>query len=269
MATPPPPDLSIVIPAYNEEMRLSCTVHEVVGYCRTHRRCFELIIVDDGSRDATMSVARGLASQFEEIRVIGLPLNRGKGHAVRSGVADAKGRTVLFTDADRSTPIGELERLEAALASGADLAVGSRELPGDGVRARVKLYRRVIGRTFHQLVKLLAQVEVTDTQCGFKLFRASVAHDLFSRGLMDGFSFDVELLVIAKRRGFRIAEVPVNWTHQAGSKISLTRDSLHMAADLFRIRAHWLAGHYDWARASADAMLPLGEASIGIGASGA
>jgi dolichyl-phosphate beta-glucosyltransferase len=147
--------------------------------------------------------------------------------------------------------------------------VGSRELPAEGIRVHAKLYRRVIGRTFQRLVEWVAQVEVTDTQCGFKLFRAPVAHDLFSRGLMDGFSFDVELLVIAKRRGFRIAEVPVNWTHEPGSKISLIRDSLHMAADLFRIRGHWLEGTYDRSRASGDTILPLGESRMGIGARGA
>ena len=110
---------------------------------------------------------------------------------------------------------------------------------------QAKLYRRVIGRTFHRMVEWLADAGVTDTQCGFKLFRAPVAQDLFSRMLMNGFSFDVEVLVMAKRRGYRVAEVPVNWTHQPGSKVRLTRDSLHMALDLFRIRGHWLRGDYD------------------------
>jgi len=239
------PDLSIVIPAYNEESRIAPTVRDIVGYCRMARRDFELILVDDGSNDRTSAIGRALGEEFPELRLIRLAANHGKGYAVRTGVINALGSTVLFTDADGSTPIGEIERLEAALASGVDLAVGSRALRAEGVLVQAKLYRRVIGRTFHRMVEWLADAGVTDTQCGFKLFRAPVAQDLFSRMLMNGFSFDVEVLVMAKRRGYRVAEVPVNWTHQPGSKVRLTRDSLRMALDLFRIRGHWLRGEYD------------------------
>jgi len=239
------PDLSIVIPAYNEESRIAPTIRDIVGYCRSGGRAFELILVDDGSRDGTTSAGRSLAEDFPELRVIRLASNHGKGYAVRTGVINALGSTVLFADADGSTPISEIERLEAALASGADLAVGSRELRADGVQVQAKLYRRFMGRTFHRMVKWLADVGVTDTQCGFKLFRSPVAHDLFSRTMMNGFSFDVEVLLMARRRGYSIAEVPVNWVHQPGSKVRLTRDSLRMAADLFRIRAHWLSGEYE------------------------
>jgi dolichyl-phosphate beta-glucosyltransferase len=262
------PDLSIVIPAFNEEARLARTVQDVVAYCCANRRSFELIVVDDGSRDATPSVTRMLSREFKELRVIRLPANRGKGNAVRTGVLSALGGSILFADADGSTPISEIERLEAALASGADLALGSRALPAPGVRVRAKLYRRLMGRTFHRLVEWLADVEVRDTQCGFKLFWAPVARDLFSRGLMNGFSFDVELLVIAKGRGFRIAEVPVNWTHQPGSNIRLSSDSLRMAADLFRIRAQWLRGEYDRARVPAESSLPAAHPEMSIGAAG-
>jgi dolichyl-phosphate beta-glucosyltransferase len=238
-------ELSIVIPAYNEEARIAPTIREAVAYCRSRHRAFELMLVDDGSRDGTTAVGRRLAEDFPELRVIRLASNHGKGYAVRTGVINALGRMVLFADADGSTPISELERLEAAIDAGADLAVGSRELRADGVRVQAKLYRRLIGRTFHCMVELLADVDVTDTQCGFKLFRAAVAHDLFSRMVMNGFSFDVEVLVMAKRRGYRVAEVPINWTHQPGSKVRLTSDSVRMAIDLFRIRGHWLRGEYD------------------------
>lgn len=239
------PDLSIIIPAYNEGSRIGPTIRDIVGYCRTGQRAFELILVDDGSRDDTSSVVRLLSHEFPELRLIRLAANHGKGYAVRTGVLNAIGRIVLFADADGATPIGEIERLETALAEGADVAVGSRALRAEGVQVHAKMYRHLIGRTFHHLVERLAVAGVKDTQCGFKLFRSSVAHDLFSRLRINGFTFDVELLVMARRRGYRVAEVPVNWTHKPGSKVRLTSDSLRMAADLLRIRALWLRGEYD------------------------
>jgi dolichyl-phosphate beta-glucosyltransferase len=217
----------------------------MVAYCRTSGRAFELILVDDGSRDGTSAVGRLLGREFPELRLIRLPRNHGKGYAVRTGVVNTTGSTVLFADADGATPIAEIERLEAALGT-ADVAVGSRAFRNEGVRVQAKLYRHIMGRTFHQLVEWLADGGVKDTQCGFKLFRSPVAHDLFSRMRMNGFSFDVELLVMARRRGYRVAEVPVNWTHQPGSKVRLTWDSLRMTVDLFRIRAHCLSGEYEF-----------------------
>ena len=239
------PDLSIVIPAYNEQSRLGPTVRDAAEYCRGQGRSFELIIVDDGSRDGTSELGRHLAEEFPEVRVIRLAANRGKGYAVRSGVVNALGQTVLFADADGATPIAEIERLEAALSAGADVAIGSRALRAQGVRVEAKIYRRIVGRTFHRMVEFLADAGVEDTQCGFKLFRAAVAHDLFSRMRMNGFSFDVELLMIAKRRGYHVAEIPISWTHKPGSKVSLYWDPIRMATDLFRIRRHCLSGKYD------------------------
>lgn len=239
------PGLSLVIPAYNEEARLERTVRDAVTYFRAERRSFELLVVDDGSRDDTSGLVRRLSEELPEVRLIRLAANHGKGYAVRTGVVNACGRTILFADADGATPFEEIERLQAALDAGADIAVGSRALQAEGVRVRARFHRRVIGRAFHALVELLTVREVKDTQCGFKLFRAPVAHDLFSRMRMNGFSFDVELLVMAARRGYRVAEVPVNWVHQPGSKIRLTVDSLKMAVDLFRIRGHCLSGEYE------------------------
>lgn len=239
------PDLSIVIPAYNEESRIEPTIRDVVAYCRGVGRTFEVILVDDGSRDSTSTVGWRLAEEFHELRLIRLAANHGKGYAVRTGVVNAIGRLVLFADADGATPIAEIERLESALDLGADLAVGSRALRAMGIRVHAKLYRHLIGRAFHFLVESLADGGVKDTQCGFKLFRSRVAQDLFSRMRMNGFSFDVEVLVMARQRGYRVAEVPVNWTHQPGSKVRLTLDSFRMAADLVRIRAHCLSGEYE------------------------
>jgi dolichyl-phosphate beta-glucosyltransferase len=237
-------DLSIIIPAFNEASRLDATIRETVSYCRGGGRAFEIILVDDGSLDGTSSLGRLLCKEFPELRLIRLAANHGKGYAVRTGVVNALGAAVLFADADGATPIRELERLETAIAAGADVAIGSRGLRSDGVRVEAKLYRHVIGRTFHKLVQWLADAGVADTQCGFKLFRSPVAQDLFSRMRMNGYSFDVEVLVMARRLGYGIVEVPVNWTHKPGSKIRLTSDALRMALDLFRIRAYWLNDEY-------------------------
>ncbi len=183
--------------------------------------------MDDGSRDGTSTVG-GLA-------VRGVPRAQadssgGESRQRLRGPDRRRERNwppVLFADADGATPIAEIERLEDALSiEGADLAVGSRALRGEGVRVQAKLYRHLIGRTFHLLVEWLADGGVKDTQCGFKLFHAPAAQDLFSRMRMNGFSFDVEVLVMARRRGYQVAEVPVNWTHQPGSKVRLTLDSL-------------------------------------------
>ena len=240
----PQPDLSIVIPAFNEEARLGPTLRDYLAYCRDSRRAVELIVVDDGSLDRTSAVVNHCASEHPEIRLIRLAENHGKGHAVRSGVVNTRGKLVLFADADGATPLPEIERLEAALNAGADLAIGSRALRGE-VRVNARLYRRVIGRVFHRLVESLTVPGVKDTQCGFKLFRGPVAHDLFSRMRMRGFSFDVELLMMAQRRGYVLAEIPVNWTHQPGSKVNLVTDSARMARDLFIIRGRYLRGEYN------------------------
>jgi len=238
-------DLSIVIPAFNEEERLAPTIRDTIAYCRAHSRRVEIIVVDDGSLDGTSELVHRLSAAADEVRLIRLAANRGKGYAVRTGVVNARGRLILFADADGATPIAELERLEAALDAGADVAIGSRALHGSGVRIAAKVYRRLMGRLFHQLVRVFTVKGIQDTQCGFKLFRADVGHDLFSRMRMNGFSFDVEVLLMAQRQGYRIAEVPVNWTHQPGSKVNLVLDSLRMARDLFIIRARALRGDYN------------------------
>jgi dolichyl-phosphate beta-glucosyltransferase len=240
-----PPDLSIIIPAFNEEARVGPTLMEYAAYCREGGRRVELIVVDDGSLDRTSTVVNTLAAEYPEIRLIRLAENQGKGHAVRSGVVNAQGRFVLFADADGATVLSEIERLEAALAAGADVAIGSRALADARVKVHARLYRRVMGRIFHGIVETLTVPGVKDTQCGFKLFRGPVAHDLFSRMRIRGFSFDVEVLMMAQRRGYRIAEVPVNWTHQPGSKVNLVTDSARMVRDLFVIRGRYLSGQYN------------------------
>ena len=248
------PDLSIVFPAYDEAARLEPTLREAAAFVRERGLATELIVVDDGSRDRTGALVLRLADEIEGLRLIRLAANRGKGHAVRTGVVNAVGARILFADADGATPMAELRRLAAALDAGADVAIGSRERPSAETRVRARLHRRAIGRAFHLLVRALTVRGFADTQCGFKLFTARAAHDLFSRMRMDGFSFDVELLLMARLRGYRVAEVPVNWTHVPGSRVNLVLDSARMAADLFAIRAHALRGDYD-----VPHLAPMGE----------
>lgn len=240
----PRPDLSIVIPAYNEEGRLEPTIRAYAGYCRERGRDAELIVVDDGSTDGTTAVVERLAGEFPGLRLIRLAQNQGKGYAVRSGIVNARGARILFADADGATPIGELDRLDAALDAGADVAIGSRALQAAGVQVHARIHRRLIGRAFHLLVRFTGVAGIADTQCGFKLFRGAVAHALFSRMRTAGFSFDVEVLMTARLCGYRIAEVPVNWVHQPGSRVNLVTDSARMAGDLLRIRLRRLQGQY-------------------------
>jgi dolichyl-phosphate beta-glucosyltransferase len=254
------PEYTVVVPAYNEEGRLEPMIREAAEYFRARGASAEIIVVDDGSRDGTSALVQRLMTTYGELRLIRLARNRGKGHAVRSGVVNAEGHYVLFADADGSTPMAELERLDAAIQAGAAIAIGSREVAGEGVRVRARWHRRIIGRSFHALVATLTVRGILDTQCGFKLLRADVAQELFSRMLMEGFSFDVELLMMAQRRGHRIVEVPVNWTHRPGSRVNLVADSLRMMRDLFVIRAHAVRGDYNVPHL-APLQLPIGAAS--------
>ena len=240
----PQPDLSVVIPAYNEQGRLEPTLRSYAGYFRGRAIAFELIVVDDGSRDGTTALVDRVAEELPELRLIRLAENRGKGYAVRSGVVNARGGLVLFADADGATPPEELERLRAAIEAGADVAIGSRVLTTGATTVRARLHRRLIGRAFHLLVRLCGVQDIADTQCGFKLFRGEVAHALFSRMRTAGFSFDVEVLMMARLCGYRIAEVPVNWVHQPGSRINLVTDSVRMAGELLLIRARRQRGGY-------------------------
>ena len=165
------PAVSVIIPAYNEEGRLEPTVRDAVHYFRSTSRNAEIIVVDDGSRDGTSDLTNRLHAELPEVRLIRLAANAGKGYAVRTGVVNARGRLVLFMDADGATPIAEYDRLERAIAGGAAVAIGSRALHGPGVRVRARLYRRMIGRLFHGLVRTLTVRGIADTQCGFKMFR--------------------------------------------------------------------------------------------------
>jgi dolichyl-phosphate beta-glucosyltransferase len=235
--------LSIVIPAYNEQTRLPRTVLETVRWCTARKMGFELIIADDGSQDETLALARLFEESDARIRALACP-HMGKGATVRMGILNAKGRFVLFMDADGATPLTEIPKLLAAVERGQDVAIGSRvvQRPGE-VEVQTSALRRFIGRSFALFVNLFAIEGIADTQCGFKMFRREAAEAIFSRQKSVGFAFDVEVLFIARRLALSIAEIPVNWVAQPGSKVNLVTDSCRMLWDISRIR--WLHRKFD------------------------
>ena len=233
--------LSIIIPAYNEAKRLPATLVKVRAYLDTARWEFvEVVVVDDGSTDDTVQVAREAG-----VRVLQNPGNRGKGYSVKHGMLEAKGEWALFTDADLSTPIGEVEKLWSALVDEpAQAAVGSRAVDRSLVGVHQPWLREAVGRVFNAVMRVVTGLPFKDTQCGFKLFQSSAGREVFSRQQLDGFGFDVEVLFIAKQLGFRSLEVPVRWDNVEGTKVSLL---LGLAAfvDLLKVRRNGLQGKYE------------------------
>ncbi len=238
------PDLSVVIPAYNESDRLHSTMTQLLGHLAPQERSFEVVVVDDGSVDATASIVRDFSLLDSRIRLLRHERNRGKGCAVRTGVLAAAGERVLVADADGATPISQLARLDAALDAGYDVAIGSRALAGAADHVKTVWYRKAIGRVFSFLVKMLVVGGFADTQCGFKLFRRSAAGVLFKAQRLDGYAFDVEVLYLARRLGLKVDEILLDWTNQPGSKVNLVIDPARMFVDLLRIRCWGASGRY-------------------------
>jgi glycosyltransferase involved in cell wall biosynthesis len=234
------PSLSIVIPAYNEENRLPATLARVKEFLRRGSWTFtEILVVDDGSADGTAALARGAGA-----RVVANPGNRGKGYSARHGMLEACGEWILLTDADLSTPIEEIEKLcKAAEAAGAAAAIGSRALNRALVGTHQSLPRELMGRTFNLVMRLVTGLPFRDTQCGFKLFEGRAAREIFRRQLLDGFGFDVEVLVIARDLGYRVVEVPVRWNDVRGTKVSLVR-GMDAFFDPLRVRLNRWRGRY-------------------------
>lgn len=232
------PFLSVVIPAYNEEHRLPPTFAVVKEYLAQQRYASEIIVVDNASADRTAEVARKAGVEVIEER------RRGKGAAVRTGMLAARGEYVLFSDADLSTPIAEVEKLLEAIRRGHEVAIGSRALPESNITVHQPWYRELVGRMGNLLVRIVAVRGIADTQCGFKLYPRQVAQRLFGAQRMTGIAFDMEMLFLAQRLGLRIAEVPVTWVDNPDTRFSRVRDSLDALKDLVRIRWNWLRGRY-------------------------
>ena len=230
----PTPHLSVVIPAYNEEIRISRTIREVVSYLNEKDYRWEIVVADDGSSDATARLVDQAAEGDPRVRVLPLE-HKGKGWAVKNGMLAAHGEFRLLCDADLSVPIAQVERLLPPHSGGVDVAVGSREAPG-AARYGEPGRRHLMGRVFNAVVRHLASVGLADTQCGFKCFRAAAAERLFVNVTLDGFSYDVEVLHLARRSGMTLAEIGVDWHYREHSKVRPFRDALSMTMDLLRIR---------------------------------
>jgi dolichyl-phosphate beta-glucosyltransferase len=239
-----PLSLSVIIPAYNEELRLPVYLVKILAYLDQMAFSYEIIVIDDGSTDETAAIVEGFSAKNPEVQLFRLPRNQGKGHAVKFGMLKANGELKLFTDADGATPITEFERLRQAIEQGADVAIASRAINDESIIVQAKLHRKLIGTIFNFLVRTLTVKGINDTQCGFKLFTRKVADVVFPLQSIHDFGFDVEILYICQKKGFRILEIPVNWTDMPGTKVKVIRDSLRMFKDVVKIRLNDWRGAY-------------------------
>lgn len=238
-----PPELSIIIPSYNEELRLPATLERIASYLQTCVRQTEVLVVDDGSRDRTAAVAESFRSRIPSLRVVSNGVNRGKGYSVRHGIQVARGRVALFTDADLSAPIEEADKLIEALET-CDVAIGSRAIDRSLISVHESAFREFAGIIFNKIVRIILWLPFVDTQCGFKAFRRERCAILFEQQRIERFGFDPELLYLAQHHGLRAVEIPVPWGHSPATKVSMLRDSIRMFLDVFTIRWNALLGRY-------------------------
>lgn len=238
--------LSVVVPAYNEAARLGATLERIREYLLGQNYSWEIVVVDDGSGDDTAGVAERAGAADRRVRLLRNGTNRGKGFSVRNGVSQARGAYILFSDADLSTPIEDVEKLFPHLLSGKyDIAIGSRSLKDSDVRVHQPWYRELMGKIYNKLVRAIALRGFKDTQCGFKLFKADAAKEIFAKARIERFSFDVEALYLARKKGRRIVEVPVTWYNSPRSRVRVISDPIQMFLDVVRIRLNDLRGLYN------------------------
>lgn len=237
------PFLSIVIPAHNEEDRLPNTLEKIYKFLETQDFLYEVIIVENGSSDHTLELAQEFAQSRPTLRVL-QEQKRGKGNAVKRGMLEARGDYRFICDADLSMPIEELLKFIPPALQQFDIAIASREAPG-AVRYNEPPYRHIGGRAVNFIIQLLILPGLNDTQCGFKCFRADIAEALFRQQTLAGWSFDIEILYLARRKKFIINEIPIHWYFDADSKVSAVRDAVRMISDIFRIHLNAIRGRYD------------------------
>ena len=237
------PHLSIIIPSYNEELRLPSTLERIAAYLSTYAHEAEVLVVDDGSEDGTAAVAESYRSKILTLRVISNGVNRGKGYSVRQGIEEARGRIALFTDADLSAPIEEAGKLIDGLETN-DVAIGSRAMDRRLITVHESPFREFAGIIFNKIVRSILWLPFVDTQCGFKAFRRERCGIIFEQQTIEGFGFDPELLYLARRHGLRAVEIPVRWGHSPATKVSMLHDSIQMFMDIFTIRWNSLVGRY-------------------------
>jgi glycosyltransferase involved in cell wall biosynthesis len=237
------PNLSIIIPSYNEESRLPATLDRIAGYLQSYGGTAEVLVVDDGSKDGTAAVAEYFRIKIPTLRVVSNGVNRGKGFSVRHGMQEARGRIALFTDADLSAPIEEAGKLIEALEN-YDVAIGSRAMDRSLISVHESPFREFAGIIFNKIVRVILWLPFVDTQCGFKAFRREKCGIIFEQQRIERFGFDPELLYLARHHGLHTVEIPVRWGHSAATKVSMLRDSVQMFIDIFTIRWNALRGCY-------------------------
>ena len=237
------PELTIVVPAYNEEQRLPASLEKIANYIRAERSDTEVLLVDDGSTDRTAAVAESWRDRIPQLRVLSNGINRGKGFSVRHGSLEARGDIVLFTDADLSAPIEEAEKLLEALKT-CDVAIGSRAVNRNLIEVHESPFREFAGIIFNRIVRVTLRLPFVDTQCGFKAFRRERCKIIFEQQTIERFGFDPELLYLARHHGLTIKEIPVRWAHSPATKVNMMRDSVQMFVDVFVIRWNGVLGKY-------------------------